>query len=188
MKPIFFFSAYKRPIEEFNGILNQLGRPYVKFYDSSTRWYMDEHWKEEIQEALNAYGQPIMSLGYSMGGWAALYHQPQIKAEKVVAFGPQGTTISKEMRNIGGKFSKTFAKDLKTVKGSRLPPPVGDHTIYFANFEDTGIGDSGHERLIIEAGYTTTKVDVPVPNEHDIVSQLYKQGVLVDIIKSHLDK
>jgi hypothetical protein len=187
MKLIFFFSAYARPSEEFNGILNQLGRPYIKFFDTSNRWYMGDNWKAEIQNALDKYGAPELSIGYSMGGWGALYHQPQVQADKVVAFGPQGTTIAQEVRRIGGKYSEVWAKKLDSVNGCRLPPPSGKYTVYFGNHRDTKYGDSGHRRLINDAGYHTTTVYVPMRNDHDIVGQLYNQGKLVEILKSHID-
>ncbi len=172
---------------QFTGTLNQLGRPYVKFYDKTNSWYLDESWKEKIQDAIDLYGRPELTIGYSMGGWAALFHQWQIQADKVLAFVPQGTTISEEILAIGGQGSKSWAKDLKNIKGCRLPPPFGKHTIYFGNHKEDGTGDNGHKKLLIESGYQTTTIKVPEPNEHNILLQLHQQKKLVDLIKSHLD-
>jgi hypothetical protein len=187
MKAIFFFSAFNRPVEEFSGILNQLGRPYVKFYDTNKQWYMEDRWKEEIQEALDRHGPPDLSIGYSMGGWAALYHQSQICAKRVIAFSPQGTTIPQEVKKVGGKYSKIWATHLESVNGCRMPPPCGNYTIYFGNHTNTGIGESGHKNLLTSLGYNITTVEVPNPSYHNIIGQLHEQGKLVDIIKQHLN-
>lgn len=188
MRPIFYFCSHRRRPEEFDGILNQLDRPYVKFYDHDNRWYMDSTWKDKIQEALDAFGQPVLSLGCSMGGWACLYYQSQIKADKVVAFMPQATTISEEIKNIGGEFSKKWAADLKNVNGCRLPPATGPNAVYFGEYGNSKIGDATHKKIISDLGYQIiTILNVPNPEKHNFVKHLHDQGVLVDMIKLHLD-
>ena len=186
MRAIFCFIGRKRPTEEWSDILDELGHPYVKFRDPDSFWYMEDRWKDDIQRALDKHGRPALSFGSSMGGWGALYHQPQIQAHRVLAFTPQGTTIASEVRHIGGDKAEAWAYNLDSVQGSRLPPPDGKSVIYFGDHRDDGVGDSGHKRLIVEAGYEINTIKLSKPNEHNIVGLLHAEGKLIDIIKEHL--
>jgi hypothetical protein len=186
MTIVFSFVGRKRPIDEWDFLFNELGCTNVSFKDDNNTWYLDPKFKNQIQDKLDKHGPPDISFGQSMGGWAALYYQPQIQANQIIAFNPQATTISKEVKDIGGVKADQWAIDLENINGRRLPSPDGRATIYFGNHKEDGHGDHGHRLIIESAGYKTTILNTIKPWSHNIIGILHHEGRLLDIMHQHI--
>jgi hypothetical protein len=120
-----------------------------------------------------------------MGGWAALYFQPLIKARCVLAFTPQATTIPEEMIAMGGKKNATWGSNLKNIgyAGTRLPTPDGKAILYYGT-ESKATADSKHRKVAESLGYKTEIIN---STDHNLAGWLHKQGLLVDILKNGLN-
>ena len=181
----FVFVGRKRPENEWNGVLASLGIEFHRFRDPESSWYQQDYWKQQIQEAIDQYGRPDLSFGSSMGGWAALYFQPLIKARCVLAFTPQATTIPEEMIAMGGKKNITWGTNLKNIgyAGTRLPAPDGKAILYYGT-ESKATADAEHRKVAESLGYKTETIN---STDHNLAGWLHGQGLLLDILKNGLN-
>jgi hypothetical protein len=181
----FVFVGRKRPEDEWNGVLASLGIEFCRFRDPESCWYQQDYWSQQIQDAINQHGHPDLSFGSSMGGWAALYFQPLIKAKCVLAFTPQATTIPDEMIAMGGKKNTNWGTSLKNMeyKGTRLPAPDGKAILYYGT-ESKATADSKHRKVAESLGYKTEIIN---STDHNLAGWLHTQGLLLDILKNGLN-
>lgn len=184
---VFVFVGRNRPKDEWTGVLASLGVPFCRFYDENNSWYQDGTWKQTIEDAVKKYGNPELSFGSSMGGWAALYHQPIIQARRVIAFTPQVTTIPYEMKAIGGKKNIKWAEGLasQNLAGTHLPKSDNRSTLYYShNKKNPGQGDDGHRALALKLGYNVVDID---STDHNLAGWLHDRNELLPILKQALD-
>jgi hypothetical protein len=182
---VFVFVGRKRPEDEWTGVLTSLGVEFYRFRDSDNCWYQQDYWEKQIQEVIDQHGRPDLSFGSSMGGWAALYHQPLIQAKRVVAFTPQATTIPDKMIAMGGKKNTNWGTSLKNMGyvGTQLPIPDGRATLYYGT-ESKATADSEHRKVAESLGYKTEIIN---SKDHNLAGWLHEQGLLLDILKNALN-
>ncbi len=175
---IFVFCSRHVKSTEWTNTLDELGVPFVRFHDKGSKWYMEDHWPQQIADAVKEHGNPILSFGSSMGGWGALYFQPIIQAKCVLAFSPQGTTHWKEMRSFPGKKNITWSEGLEGYPGARLPKADGRAVVFYGR----NLCDDGHKKIAIEQGYNITEVDT---DSHNTADYFKEKNELLNIIRNH---
>jgi hypothetical protein len=175
---MFVFCSRHVKSTEWTNTLNELGVPFHRFHDKGSKWYMEDHWPQEVADAVKKHGHPTLSFGSSMGAWGALYFQPIIQAKCVLAFTPQGTTHWKEMRAMPGKKNVTWSEGLEGYPGARLPKADDKSVVFYGR----NLCDSEHKKIAIAQGYTITDVDT---DSHNTAEYFKEKGMLIDIIRTH---
>lgn len=178
---IFTFSSRGMNQGEWDNIIKAVGAEHIEFYDKKHRWFLQDHWPERIAEAVAKHGSPKLVLGSSQGGWAGLHYQHIIKANTVLAFNPQVTTVPEEMEAMKTEKNMKWGRRIRgaELKTSQLPAFNGlfKPVVYFGKNSN----DVDHRKLAIAKGYPIIDVDC---DDHNLPGWFHQQGKLVDIIKN----
>ncbi len=182
----FVFVGRNRPEDEWSGVLSKLELEFVRFRDPDNCWYQQDYWQSQILEAISKHGNPDVSFGSSMGGWAALYFQPIIKAKRVIAFTPQTTTVPDEMISMGGKKNVKWGNNLKNMNysGDRLPVSDNNSILYYG-IDSKATADTEHQKIAESLGYNIKTINT---REHNLAGWLHERGELLPILRNELNQ
>ncbi|GLK80398.1 hypothetical protein [Methylopila turkensis] len=191
--------GYSIPAFEFVHTLRELSYNVLFVKDETRRWYnfglkgfsdsMDDTSAKigrVINERFGKNGLPLITLGNSMGGYAALYFGERLKAQYVLAIVPQ-TIISVEART--------------RLDDDRWRPELSGFRPQHADLRNVLRGGAVKSQIVVGrdclpdivqagnlAGARGVHIDTVEGASHDVTRVWKDKGALVETISGYLDK
>ena len=160
---------------EWANTLRDYYKDFIAFHDTEWKWYISDNCKETISRELSKFDKVDLGVGLSMGGWGVLHHQDLIKADRIVAFGPQ-SRVNAKLWNTIGPFHKEWAEkidqeadlSIKSYDGKDIKIAFGlepEDTIHYENF--------------LKLGYSPIRVKT---KSHRAVNRFKRDGTLMEYL------